>query len=348
MRRRVHQGWTEGSGRLLCIDSTILTGALHAHGGHLNSQAGHPAKCYPACCAGRLRLACLVSTWLAAQRHTQLCVHLKAHTEKTRWKKPSGMPHPHEHGERVFLPYQVLPHLPRLEPWQHLHTRACGHKGNRAFSVWQDGVQGPCKSGRAGQQGIAWQSAGRQPSSSNGTHQYRRQLPSIQLACPQRAQQRVDDAMHVVQRQGVQDAVVRLPLPGVAKCVDHGQQAGMRVQRACRVVQHAELKSSSVGWGKRDQRGWQAAACAAAELRPVESNNVSSSEFRVEEASGAEAEQALSPPVHEHQQLTLWPPCGATRVDDERPILWLLPLQPLRHCRFQCCVLLPCVLLLLH
>lgn len=150
MRRRVHQGWTEGSGRLLCIDSTILTGALHAHGGHLNSQAGHPAKCYPACCAGRLRLACLVSTWLAAQRHTQLRVHLKAHTEKTRWKKPSGMPHPHEHGERVFLPYQVLPHLPRLEPWQHLHTRACGHKGNRAFSVWQGGVQGPCKSIREG------------------------------------------------------------------------------------------------------------------------------------------------------------------------------------------------------
>ena len=49
----------------------------------------------------------------------------------------------------------------------------------------------------------------------------------------QRAQQRVDDAVHVVQRQRVQQAVIRLPAPRPQQHLHLRRQAAVRVQRAC-------------------------------------------------------------------------------------------------------------------
>ena len=77
------------------------------------------------------------------------------------------------------------------------------------------------------------------------------------LACTQRAQQRVHDAMHVVQRQRVQDAVILLPLPRAAQHVYHGRQAAVRVQRACgsRRAGARGAHGSGVGAGWGWQRG---------------------------------------------------------------------------------------------
>lgn len=64
-------------------------------------------------------------------------------------------------------------------------------------------------------------------------HQHRHG-PSQVPTYAQRAQQRVDDAVHVVQREAVQDAVGSLPGPRLAQRVHLRCKAGMRVQRACR------------------------------------------------------------------------------------------------------------------
>ena len=49
-----------------------------------------------------------------------------------------------------------------------------------------------------------------------------------------RAQQGVGEAVHVVQRQGVQDAVLGLPFPGGAQRPYHGAHAAVRVQHPWR------------------------------------------------------------------------------------------------------------------